>query len=89
MKCFDRAPNSEPRHGSDGSGWGSEQSGLARAWWRLSHGSIRAQTEVQWMGLETLNWGAGNGSSTGSRRRLKLRAQGQGGGCARGGGNMK
>ena len=29
-------------------------------------GSVRAQTEVQWLGLETLNWGAGNGSGTGS-----------------------
>ena len=29
-------------------------------------GSVRAQTEVQWLGLKTLNWGAGNGSGTGS-----------------------
>ena len=28
-------------------------------------GSVRAQTEVQWLGLETLNWGAGTGSGTG------------------------
>ena len=26
-------------------------------------GSVRAQTEVQWLGLETLNWGAGTGGS--------------------------
>ena len=33
-------------------------------------GSVTAQSgEVQWLGLETLNWGAGNGSGTGSRRR--------------------
>ena len=36
-----------------------------RAWWRLSQGLVKAQTEVQWLGLETLNWGAGNGSGTG------------------------
>ena len=28
-------------------------------------GSIRAQTEVQWLGLETLNCGAGTGNGTG------------------------
>ena len=28
-------------------------------------GSVRAQTEVQRLGLETLNWGAGTGSGTG------------------------
>ena len=26
---------------------------------------VEAQTEVQWLGLETLNWGAGTGSGTG------------------------
>ena len=26
-------------------------------------GSVKAQSEVQWLGLETLNWGAGTGSS--------------------------
>ena len=29
-------------HGSDGSGWGSERTGLMRAWWMLTEGSIRA-----------------------------------------------
>ena len=28
-------------------------------------GSVRAQTKVQWLGLEILKWGAGNGSGTG------------------------
>ena len=28
-------------------------------------GSVRAQTEVQWLGLEILNWGADTGSGTG------------------------
>ena len=67
-------------HDSDGSGWGSKRTGLARVWWRLSLGSVRAQIEVQWLGLETLNWGAGNGSGTGSRRWLKLGDSGNGGG---------
>ena len=30
------------RLGSDGSGWGSEQTGLVRAWWMLTEGSVRA-----------------------------------------------
>ena len=28
--------------GSGGSGWGNEQTGLVRAWWRLTEGSVRA-----------------------------------------------
>ena len=28
-------------HVSDGSGWGSGRTGLVRAWWRLTEGSVR------------------------------------------------
>ena len=39
-------------------------------------GSVRAQTEVQWLGLETLNWGAG----TLARRQWKQSSSRNGGG---------
>ena len=32
--------------GSEGSGRGSEQTGLVRAWWRLTEGSVRAAALV-------------------------------------------
>ena len=30
--------------GSEGSGWASELTGLVRAWWMLTEGSVRAAT---------------------------------------------
>ena len=81
-------------HDSDGSGWGSEWTGLVRAWWMLTHGSVRAQTEVQLLGLETLTgmqalwsrrqWKLSSsrndgGSDTGTQGTASLGAQGTAG----------
>ena len=46
-------------HGSDGSGWASEQTGLVRAWWRLTEGSVRATALATEAGMQAGQWRLG------------------------------
>ena len=45
-------------YGYDGSGWGSERTGLVPAWWRLTEGSVRAAALAAEYGREQLRQSA-------------------------------